>query len=129
MREDRTRRWTFKVRQGFERYDNYSPDDWEPTNKFSADHKAFIVAYLDRPSVQNRDLAIDLRKQFPGIVFSQRQLRSCRYRLRKLANKGYRAFLATMKLLDEQGIKYEVKWAEGSDNTKPEGMFWSTEWS
>ena len=34
-----------------------------------------------------------------------------------------------MKLLEERNIPYTVKWAEGSDDTKPEGLFWSTPWS
>jgi len=86
------------------------------------------MGYIDRPSVSNRDLAIEMRKQFPGIVFDQRQLRNCRHRLRKKANQGYIAFPATMKLLDDAGVHYTVKWS-ASDDRKPEALFWTTDWS
>ena len=86
------RKWTFHVRSGCESHVNYAAEDFQRTRKFRAEHKAFVVQFLDRPTISNREIATELRRQFPGIIFTRCQLRNLRYRLRKKALDGYTPF-------------------------------------
>ena len=88
--------------------------------------------------MKSREVAIELRKRFPGIVFTMRQLWTCRWRLRKEAMKGYNPFPTTILLLNGKGIPYTVKWAKSPNGDdiedenglkKPEGLFWTTPWT
>ncbi|KAK4098655.1 hypothetical protein N658DRAFT_212632 [Parathielavia hyrcaniae] len=53
-----------------------------------------------------------MRKRFPGIVFTQRQLRNRRHRLNKKLLTGYKPFQAVMKMLDERNIPYQTKFQD-----------------
>ena len=84
---DGVRRWTFEVRPGSERHTEHEAESRPPFKPFSAQHKAFITQYLDRPAISNREIAVDLRRAFSGIIFTRKQLRNCRHRL-KAASLG-----------------------------------------
>ncbi|KAK0725679.1 hypothetical protein B0H67DRAFT_571132 [Lasiosphaeris hirsuta] len=79
--------------------------------------------------IPSREIAKHLRERFPGIIFTTRQLKKLRHRLKKATHKGYTPFQATMALLDTRGITYEVKWEDPDTKTKPTGLFWSPSWS
>ena len=59
-------------------------------------------------------------------------MRNYRYYLRKEALAGYTPFQATIKLLNDKGVSYTVKWALNSSPSdlqrKPEGLFWTYKW-
>ena len=132
---DGARPWRFSMKPGFEHHHNHQPEDWQASNKFTEEHVDFIKQYLDRPAVRNRELATDMRKQFPNVIFTQRQLRNRRYRLWKKALGGYNPFPATIKKLEEENVPHDIQWAENptedDDNVplKPVGLFWTTPWS
>ncbi|EAQ88884.1 hypothetical protein CHGG_05503 [Chaetomium globosum CBS 148.51] len=132
------RKWSCELVDGAtEHNDHPTPtesDDFVATRSFEPEHKALIASYLDRPAIKNREIAIELRRQFPGILFTSKQLRNARHRLRKQSRGGHTPFQLMMKLLDEKGIYYQVLWAKDSSNNegvemrKPEGLFWTTTW-
>lgn len=95
--------------------------------RFTEEQKAYIATFVDRPGISNREVASSLRERFPGIIFTRRQVRNTRYKLRKAQLDGYTPFQATMKFLDEKGIHYKVLWSP-EDQTKPLGLFWSPSW-
>ncbi|KAK3372688.1 hypothetical protein B0H63DRAFT_551560 [Podospora didyma] len=96
---------------------------WQAPRKiFGPQHKAVIASYIDSLSVLNRDIAKELRKQFPNLIFTRTQLRHRRWRVRKLATKGYTPFQATMKLFDDDGVHSNIKWPDPG-RTKLEGLF------
>lgn len=129
MLVDGERLWRFSVKTGCEHHEGHEPEDYQGSNKFTAEHIAVIKEFLDRPSVKTRDLASDLRKRFTGIVFTQRQLRNRRHRLNKKLLRGYKPFQAVMKMLDERNIPYQTKFQDDdADLLKPEGLFWTTPW-
>jgi hypothetical protein len=126
------RKWTFHIKSGCESHVNHEAKDFQCARRLRTEHKAFVAQYIDRPAVSNREVAVDLRNKFPGIVFTRRQLRSLRYRLRKESLNGYTPFQATKKLLDDEGIMHQIKWAaapdDGEAERKPEGLFWTYKW-
>ena len=129
------RKWTLELKKGCEGHENHSGDGFNSRPFLSPELKAYIATFLDRPGISNRELAVNLRAQFPEAIWTARQLRNYRFKLRKDALAGYTPFQATMKLLDDEGVSYHVKWAKRSPSSpdseprKPEGLFWSYEWS
>jgi hypothetical protein len=127
-------KWSFEIQPGHEHHENHAGDGFNSNPVLSVEHKAFIATFTDRIGISNREVATSLRTQFPGVVFTMRQIRNFRYRLRKKAMAGYSPFQATMKLLDDEAVSYKVKWAraqEDGDNNaekKPVGLFWTYEW-
>ncbi|KAK3363947.1 hypothetical protein B0T25DRAFT_627895, partial [Lasiosphaeria hispida] len=123
------RKWTLEPVPGREIHTNHPPMDpqFATVTKFRPEFKAFIAQYVDRPAVSNRELLIDMRKQFPSVVFDSKKIRKWRHRLKKLARGGYTPFQTAMKMLDKEGINYLVKW-DPEDNTKPTGLFWTNLW-
>jgi len=125
------RKWRFELKTGCEHHEYHEGDSFDSRPILSTEHKAFIATFTNRAGISNRDVATSLRDQFPGVVFTMRQIRNYRYHLRKEAMAGYTPFQATMKLLDDEGVSYTSKWAKdssGSDTTKPEGLFWTYKW-
>ena len=122
------RRWTLEIRDDCSH--NHAAaegrEDIATFRKFAPEHVAFVGTFVNRPAVTNRQLAENLRNQFPDILFTRRQLRDLRFRLGKDADDGYTPFQATMKLLDERGILYRVLWL-ATDPNKPEGLVWTDE--
>ena len=118
------RRWTLEIRSGYETY-NYPPaegrEDIATLRRFKLEHVAVIALHVNHPAVTNRQLAETLRTQFPGILFTKKQLKNARQRLRKASEDGYTPFQATMKLLIERDIPHKVLWS-ASDSNKPEGL-------
>lgn len=118
------RRWTLEIRPGFEAHNH---EVGVIKRRFTEEQKDYIATFGDRPAISNRELAEGLRERFPGIIFTRRQVRNTRYKLRKARLDGYTPFQATMKLLDEKGISHNVLWSP-EDPTKPLGLFWSPAW-
>jgi hypothetical protein len=124
------RKWSFAIKPGRENHNHppfESSDDISLARRFNATQKAFIDNYTDRPAISNREIAHALRKQFPGIIFTKRQLRNTMYILRKNKLDGYNPFQATMKMLNERGVYHTVLWSV-QDPNKPEGLFWTEPW-
>ena len=86
-----------------------------------------MLSFLNRPAIGNREIAHQLRDEFPGIIFSRRQLRNLRYTQRSATLDGYTDFQAAKKYLDDEAIHHTVLWSH-NDNTKPEGLFWCPDW-
>jgi len=128
------RKWTFEVMADCSHHENHAGDGFNSRPRLSTEHKAFIATFTDRIGISNREVATSLRSQFPDVIFTMRQIRNYRYHLRKQAMAGYTPFQATMKLLEDEGVSYTAKWAEGSgtssedENRKPEGLFWTYDW-
>ena len=101
-------------------------EDIATFRKFGPEHIAFVGTFVGRPAVTNRQLAENLRKQFPNIFFTRRQLRDLRFRLGKDAADGYTPFQSTMKILNEGGIPHRVLWS-ATDPSKPESLLWTND--
>ena len=106
---DGVRRWTFELKAGSERHTEHEAESRPPFKPFSAQHKAFITQYLDRPAISNREIAVDLRRIFPGIIFTRKQLRNCRHRLKKASLSSRTPFQALKKFLDDEAIHHQTK--------------------
>jgi len=122
------RQWTLEIREGCETHNHGATTGPKMRRKFTKEQKEFIKSYLDRPAIPNREIAESLRERFPSINFSRRQLKNTRHRQRKAQLHGLTPFQATMKLLDDANISYEVLWGN-SEQTKPTGLFWSPQWA
>ena len=94
---------------------------------FTAEEKEFVAEYNDKPGAKNRDIAMELRRKFPGIQFNRRQLRNLRFNLRKDDLDGHTAFQATMKILEDKDFEFSVQWSADDEN-KPTGLFWTIPW-
>jgi hypothetical protein len=91
---------------------------------WTAEQKAFVAAENDKPGVKPHAIAESLREKWPRLHFNSRQLANLRLRLRKKASEGYTPFQATMKLLREKNVPFQVNWAD-EEETKPTGLFWT----
>ncbi|KAK0713639.1 hypothetical protein B0T26DRAFT_804373 [Lasiosphaeria miniovina] len=78
-------KWTFDLKESAHNHKlEKDPDKvFRPRRFWTDEEKAFVASYNDRPSVLNRDIAIDIRIKFPSIDFNRRQPRNLRYSLRK----------------------------------------------
>ena len=136
--KENNRRQTFKVRKDCQHHTFHNPEDFQKSKIFADEQVDFIKEYINRLTVRNCKLAVKIRKQFPGIIFTYRQLRNQQYRLRKKALKGYNPFPTTIQLLHKKEVSFKAKWAEpqnkGDIRKKPKGLFQTTdllmrEWS
>lgn len=64
------RLWTFQIREGPGEHQNHPPSTAPTVKKFTDEQKAFVAAYLERPSVPNREVAVACQPQsrFPMVV-------------------------------------------------------------
>jgi len=122
------RKWTFQVKEGHTTHNHPAAEDHTDLRlKWKTEHKAFVLSFLNQPAVSNREIARQLRDEFPGIIFNRRQLRNLRGSQRKATLEGYPDFQAAKRYLDDESIHHTVLWSP-NDPTKPEGLFWCPEW-
>jgi hypothetical protein len=125
------RKWSLEIRPGFDCHQNHLPagsrEDIRSLRKFRPDHIAFIATYADKPNIQAREIAAQLREQFPGIIFTRQDLWNARYQLRKASSQGYTPMQAAIKDLDNRNVRYEIRYST-EEPDKPEGLFWSDPW-
>jgi hypothetical protein len=122
------RKWTFQVKEGHTTHNHPAAEDHTDLQlKWKTEHKAFVLSFLNRPAVSSREIARQLRDEFPGIIFNRRQLRNLRGSQRKATLEGYTDFQAAKRYLDDESIHHTVLWSP-NDPTKPEGLFWCPEW-
>ncbi|KAK4234582.1 hypothetical protein C8A03DRAFT_47126 [Achaetomium macrosporum] len=127
LKED-GRKWSLLIRCGDHNHAHAeSRDDIATLRKFEAEHRAYVATFNDKLAVTNRQIAHGLRERFPRLIFTKKQLKNLRARLRKSALDGYTPFQYVMKTLDERGISY--KWLPSAyDPNKPEGLVWTDDW-
>jgi len=122
------RKWSFQVKDGHDTH-NHPPaeDHTDKRVKWKTEHKSFVLSFLDQPAISNREIARQMRHEFPGIIFNRRQLRNLRAKQRKASLEGYTDFQSAKKYLDDEAIDHTVLWSL-EDPLKPEGLFWCPDW-
>ena len=82
--------------------------------------------------MRTREIGVELRKAFPTLNFTAKQLRNYRHRLRKASLSGYTPFQALKRFLKQEAIAHTTKWKKDpstrEDTGVPMGLFYSPEW-
>ncbi|KAK0704555.1 hypothetical protein B0H67DRAFT_591639 [Lasiosphaeris hirsuta] len=106
------RKWTLYANSlGEHCQHNHPPEDskFPSSKRFGPEDIATVLSFLDQPAVSNREMATQLRKRDPKLVFTRRQLRNYRYRLRRQRLRGWTPTQATIRLLNERNIPHTIK--------------------
>ncbi|KAK1447047.1 hypothetical protein CMEL01_08886, partial [Colletotrichum melonis] len=77
-----------------------------------------------RVGIRARDIRAIVQEQFPEASFTQRDIYNARARINREKLNGYSPTAALIKLFDERGIPYIVKWAADEPN-RLVGLVWT----
>jgi hypothetical protein len=82
---------------------------------------------VENTGIQSREVGHLLRQRYPDATFLQRDVENLPARLKKQRQDGYSPVQAVIKLMDDEDIKYSIKFAD-DDKDRIVGLFWTLPW-